>query len=156
MTNGLKYKMHVNRYATINMQAIWLIVDFILFLSCKSQINSSCETYEIFYETRYKSTSAPSAFSAWRETCFRVRGWMDYSKGRRDVSASCRKNYMIAGKARALLPSPLPSTPLFFCSFPSSFGLENMISFVPGVYSGVTAEQETGKGVVVVRTLRIL
>lgn len=31
-----------------------------------------------------------------------------------------------------------------------------MISFVPGVYSGATARQEAGKGVAVVRTLRIL
>lgn len=37
-----------------------------------------------------------------------------------------------------------------------SLGLENMISFVPGVYSAATARQEAGKGVAVVRTLRIL
>lgn len=49
-----------------------------------------------------------------------------------------------------LPPGPSPA------SVPSSFGLENMISFVPGVYSEATTEQEAKKGVAVVRTLRVL
>lgn len=115
------------------------MIDFILFLSCKSQINSPYETYEISYEIRYKSTFVPSAFFARCETCFHVRGWMGYSRGREGVSASCRKNYMIAGNARAFPPSTL------FCSFPSSFGLENMISFVPGSLFGGNGRVGNGK-----------
>lgn len=94
----------------------------------------------------------PSAFCVQRETCFRARGWSSYSRGRGGVSASCRKNYMIAGIEQKRAGS---SPPTLFCSFLSSFGLENMISFVPGVCSGVTAEKRE-KGVVVVRTLRTL
>lgn len=40
-----------------------------------------------------------------------VRGWIGYSRGRRGVSASCRKNYMIAGNASffpRLGPAPFP------------------------------------------------
>lgn len=46
---------------------------------------------------------------------------------------------MIAENARAFPPSTL------FCSFPSSFGLENMISFVPGSLFGGNGRAGNGK-----------
>lgn len=114
----------------------------------ENHLNSLRKTYEIFHGTRYKSTSVPFASFARRETCFRER--VD-----RLQQGTKRRKCFLSEKLydswqRELFPSARS------CSFSSSFGLENMISSVPGVYSGATTGQEAGKGVAVVRTLRIL